>query len=195
LAGLEVSATGYLQEYQLTDLRDPIPSHPDPLSDDFLINREAVSYGLELLIRRPVSRRLYGWLSYTLSNNLRSYGGGAYGPSDWDQRHVFNLVGGYRWGRTTLGGRVHVNTGRPYLLYDSSTNIPRFDVQRLPPFYQVDLRVDHLIVYDKIQLQFYAELVNATLTPQVYDLDRSGPVVEQRSFRLVLPSIGLRAEF
>ena len=195
LAGLEVSATGYLQHYQLTDLRDPIPTKPDPLSDDFLINREAVSYGLELLIRRPVSRRLYGWLSYTLSNNLRSYGGGAYGPSDWDQRHVFNLVAGYRWGRTTLGGRLHVNTGRPYLLYDSSTNIPRFDVQRLPAFYQVDLRLDHLIVYDKVQLQFYAELVNATLTPEVYDLDRSGPMVVQRSFRLVLPSIGLRAEF
>jgi hypothetical protein len=196
LAGLELSATGYLQHYLLTDLRDPTPSRPDPLADDFLINREGVAYGLELLVRRPVSKRLYGWLSYTLSNSLRSYGGGAYGPSDWDQRHVFNLVLGYRWGRTTLGGRAHVNTGRPYLLYGGNATAPTLDVQRLPPFYQVDLRIDHLIVYDKYQLQFYAELVNATLAPQVYALEGAPPdVVEQKSFRLVLPSIGLRAEF
>src|SRR6185312_7375689 len=155
IPGFEVSATGYLQHYLLTDLRDPQLSNHDPLADDFLINREAVSYGLELLVRRPASRRLSGWLSYTLSNSLRSYGGGAYGPSDWDQRHVFNLVAGYRWGHTTLGGRAHYNTGRPYLLYGGNFQVPGLYVERLPPFYQLDLRVDHHIVYDKYQLHFY----------------------------------------
>ncbi len=195
VSGIDLSATGYLHHYWLTDLRDATPSRPDPLADDFLINREAVSYGLELLVRRPLSNRLYGWLSYTLSNNLRSFGGGAYGPSDWDQRHVFNLVVGYRWGRTTLGGRAHVNSGRPYLLYDGSSAVPQLSVQRLPAFYQIDLRVDHQIIHDRYQLDFYAELVNATLTPQVYGLDQTGSQITQKSFRLVLPSIGLRAEF
>jgi len=197
LPALEVSATGYYQRYVLTDLRDPVIAHrPDPLADDFLISRDALSYGLELLVRRPPTERLSGWLSYTISNNLRSYGGGAYGPSDWDQRHIFNLVLAYRWGRTSVGGRAHLNTGRPYVLYQSTGATPGIYVQRLPPFYQVDLRVDRRILFDKFQLDLYAELVNATLTPQVYALTQSpAGEIEQRSFRLILPSIGVRAEF
>jgi len=196
-AAVDLSATGYVQQYVLTDLRDPAPRRPDPLADDFLIARDAVSYGLELLIRRPQTQRLYGWISYTLSNNLRSYGGGAYGPSDWDQRHIFNLVAGYRWGRTTLGGRAHYNSGRPYVLYQSFTATPGVYPQRLPAFYQLDLRVDHRVYYDRVQLDVYVELQNATWTRQVYSLSSTGIPGEatQNSFRIVLPSIGVRAEF
>ena len=55
-------------------------------------------------------------VSYTLSQNLRALGNGVIAPSDWDQRHTLNLVLGYRRGRTTLGGRAHLNTGRPVLV-------------------------------------------------------------------------------
>ncbi|HVT07375.1 MAG TPA: hypothetical protein VHO67_07945 [Polyangia bacterium] len=196
VAGLELTATAYYQRYRLTDLRDPSPSSPDPLASDFLVVRDALSYGLELLVRRPATQRLYGWLSYTLSNNLRSYGGGAVGPSDWDQRHVLNLVLGYRWKRTTVGARVHYNTGRPYTYFLGGATVPQEQVMRLPPFYQLDLRIDRQVYFDRVQLDLYAELVNATLTPQVYALDVFGPgEVSEKSYRVVLPSIGVRAEF
>jgi hypothetical protein len=193
---VELAVTGYVQRYVLSDLRNPRPINPDPLADDFLVKRDAVSYGLELLARRPLTQRLYGWVSYTLSNNLKSYGGGAVGPSDWDQRHVFNVVAGYRWGRTTFGARAHYNTGRPYITYDTTYGTETEYFHRLPPFYQLDVRVDRRIVYDRFQLDVYAELVNATLNREVYAVSETpAGDWEQRSFRVVLPSIGVRGEF
>jgi hypothetical protein len=191
LAAVELALTGYVQRYVLTDLRDPTPTNPDPLADDFLIKRDALSYGLEVLARRPLSQRLHGWLSYTLSNNLRSLGGGAVGPSDWDQRHILNLVAGYRFGKNTFGGRVHYNTGRPFLVPGPAGD----QFQRLPPFYQLDLRLDHRAVYSKFLLNFYVELVNATFTRQVYSITQVGGMPREESFQIVLPSIGVRGEF
>jgi hypothetical protein len=193
LAPVEGDLTVYVQRYRLTDVRDPRVQHVDPLYDDFLVAREALSYGVELMLRRPVSERLHGWLSYSLSRSLRAVGGGVVAPSDWDQRHVFNLVAGYRWNRTTFGGRVHFNTGRPYLIADYSQAY----VERLPAFFQLDLRIDRRIVFDAWALELYAELANATLTRQVYSLgtNYNGPDSTKDSFRLVIPSLGLHGEF
>jgi hypothetical protein len=191
LAGVELALTGYVQRYVLTDLRDPTPSNPDPLADDFLIKRDALSYGVEVLARRPLSRRLHGWFSYTLSQNLRSLGGGAVGPSDWDQRHILNLVVGYRFGQNTIGGRAHYNTGRPFLALGPGGE----QFTRLPPFYQVDLRIDHRAFYAKFIFDFYVELVNATFSRQVYAVTQASGVLKEESFQIVLPSIGVRAEF
>lgn len=193
LSGLEAGLTGFVQRYVLTDVRDPtVVRAADPLADDYLVRRDALSYGLELLLRRPASERLHGWLAYTLSNNLRAFGGGAIGPSDWDQRHVLNLVVGYRLGLYTLGGRFHYNTGRPVLVGNALGE--RF--VRLPDFYEIDLRIDRRFLFDAFALDVYVELVNATLNPQVVGLEQDsldGPLRET-SFRIVLPSIGLRAE-
>jgi hypothetical protein len=194
LWGLETSVTGYVQRYVLTDVRDPVISRNfDPFAEDYLVRRDALSYGMELMVRRAPSQRLHGWLSYTISSNQRALGAGVIGPSDWDQRHVANLVMGYRLGRYTLGGRAHVNTGRPVLV--SSAQGQQF--VRLPTFYQVDLRCDRRFYFDKFVLDAYVELVNATLSRQVIGLSQLATEAEPRpdDFRIVLPSIGVHAEF
>jgi hypothetical protein len=191
--GVELEVTGFVQRYVLTDVRDPIPSaSADPFAPDFLVRRDALATGLELLVRRPATERLHGWLSYTLSRSVRALGGGLIAPSDWDQRHILNLVVGYRVGRYTLGGRAHLNTGRPvFVEYAAGAQL-----QRLPTFYQIDLRVDRRILYDKFRLDVYVELVNATLSRQVTSLTQDAPNTAPRddSFRVVLPSIGIHGE-
>ena len=191
-AAIELSVTGFIQSLVLTELRNPTTTNPDPLADDFLARRDALAYGVEVLARRPLTRRLHGWLSYTLSQSLRAYGGGAVGPGDWDQRHVLNLVLGYELGRYTLGGRAHLNTGRPYFLFDTGGD----QYQRLPTYYQLDLRVDRRVVYNRFTLDLYGELENATFNNQVYGITETYPgQLAQKSYRIVLPSIGVRAEF
>jgi hypothetical protein len=188
--GVEVEVTGYIQRYVLTDLRDPALINPDPLASDFLVRRDARSYGMEILIRRPASERLHGWISYTLSQSQRALGG-VIGPSDWDQRHILNAVLGYRLGRYELGARGHLNTGRPVLVNGGQAET----FVRLPTFYQLDLRAERRILFDTFTLNAYVELVNATLSREVYELDQQPwGELSQRSLRVVLPAIGIRGE-
>jgi len=191
-AGLDIEVTGYLQRYVLSDLRTVTIKEIDPVADDLLIRRDALSYGAEVLIRRPLTERLYGWLSYTLSTSLRALGNGVVGPSDWDQRHVVNLVVGYRIGRYTFGGRAHLNTGRPIQLATES------GYARLPAYEQIDLRFDRRYVFKSFSLELYAELQNATLSRQVTSVDYfptpNGVMMSETSYRIILPSIGIHGE-
>ena len=187
---LELDVTGYIQRMRLTDILD-IDAGDDPALADFLVNRQALSYGVELMIRRPPRERLHGWISYTLSEALRAFEGGIVSAADWDQRHVLNLVVGYRWSRYTLGGRFHLHTGRQVKVAESFP----LDYARLSPFYQLDLRLDRRFVYDRYTLDLYLELVNATLTRQVVELRDAMPGRVEEGFRIVIPSLGLRAEF
>ena len=197
LPGFEVEVTGYVQRYVLTDVRDPVLVMPDPLADDFLVRRDARSYGVEVLIRRQMSERLHGWLAYTLSTSQRALEGGVIGPSDWDQRHIVNAVLGYRHGPTTLGARGHLNTGRPVLVRGAQAE----SFVRLPTFYQLDLRAERRILFDAFTLDLYVEVVNASATREVFEVDNQSTlqqpsgVVSQKSYRLVLPSLGIHGEF
>jgi hypothetical protein len=70
------------------------------------------------------------------------------------------------------------------------------ELRRLPTFYQIDLRVDRRILYDKFRLDVYVKLVNASLSNQVTSLVQDAPSLSPRedSFRVVLPSIGIHGE-
>jgi hypothetical protein len=191
LTGFELELTGYVQRYRLTDVRDPTLTEPDPSASDFLVLRNARSYGLEVMIRRPPTERLHGWIAYTLSQNQRALGGGVIGPSDWDQRHVLNAVVGCRMGAYQVGARWHLNTGRPVLVGGGQNEA----FVRLPAFYQLDLRAERRFLFDAFTLDLYLEIVNATLTREVYQLDEAPDgSLSQRSLRVVLPSLGVRGE-
>jgi hypothetical protein len=191
LPGLELEVTGYLQRYVLTDIRDPGLMAPNPLARDFLVRRDARSYGIEILLRRSMTERLHGWISYTLSQNQRALGSGVIGPSDWDQRHILNAVLGYRLGQYELGVRGHLNTGRPVLIQGSQAET----FVRLPTFYQVDLRAERSFLFNSFTLRVYLEVVNATLTRQTFSLtQRQDGQVEANTARLFLPSLGVRGQ-
>ena len=71
------------------------------------------SVGLELFVRRPLTRRLGGFVSYTLSRSMRSIGAESF-PARFDRTHVFNLALGYDLGRNWRAGtRFVVYTGFP----------------------------------------------------------------------------------
>lgn len=191
---LSLDLTGYYQRFKLTDLLSLF--NYDPQDPRLLELRDGESYGFEVLLRRPPSHRFYGWLAYTWSRSMRLVGpSGARAWSDWDQRHVFNLVSGLRLpAGFGLGTRFHLNTGRFYPVFDEDNPGPP-DYRRLPTFYQLDIRIDKRFVFDRFVLDVYVEAVNATLTKQVFDVKRVGDEEIEKHYQIVLPSLGLHAEW
>ena len=190
-ADLSFETTVFYQRLHVTDVRNSLSL--DPQSHDFLEPREGESYGVEFMLRRPMRHRLYGWLSYTLSRSLRVVDG-VIAPSDWDQRHVLNLVTGYRLPRGYAASvRFHYNTGRPYPLFDKASNW--VDYQRLPAFLQLDLRADKRFIFDRYVMDIYLELVNSTMSREVFEEKLQNGVVVQRAYSLVLPSAGVHIEW
>jgi hypothetical protein len=193
--GLDVNldTSLFYQRLHLTDLKNSLI--PDPEASDLLEPREGESYGLELMIRRPMKHKLYGWLAYTLSRSLRVVDG-IIVPSDWDQRHILNLVVGYRWPRNySTSVRFHYNSGRPYPLYSyKSGGVENYI--NLPGFPQLDLRCDKRFIFDKFVMEAYLELVNSTLSREVFDVKReSNGAIYENYYRLVLPSAGVHIEW
>jgi hypothetical protein len=191
---LWASATGFYQRLKLTDLLSVF--NYDPQDSRLLELRNGESYGLELMLRRSPAHRINGWLSYTLSKSMRLVGpSGAQAYSDWDQRHILNLVAGVRLpARFRVGGRFHVNTGRLYPIFDDDNPGPP-EYKRLPTFYQADLRVDKSFVFDHFVMDVYVEAVNTTLSKQVFDVKRVLGEEDQRYYQIVLPSLGIHAEW
>ncbi len=134
-------------------------------------------YGFELLARRNLTERLFGWVAYTFSRSQRRDRPGA--PLrlfDNDQTHVLTAIASYKlpagW---EVGARFRFSSGNPLTpitgaVRDDLTDvfIPTFGAvnsQRLPNFHQLDIRVDKNFVFDQWNLNVYLDLTNVYNRP------------------------------
>jgi hypothetical protein len=98
------------------------------------------SVGLELLLRRALTRRFGGLVAYTLSRSTRSFRRERL-PSAFDRRHVLNVAVAYDLGRRwRVGGRFVFYTGRPRYVMAADGDVGVRG--RLPSFFRLDLRVE-----------------------------------------------------
>ncbi len=143
---------------------------------------EGRSYGLELLYRNKMIKKLNIILSYTLvrsefkdiDQNLQPTN--TYTPTAWDNIHLLNItvtksfkgnweagikwrfVGGQPYTPYDLQNSALVNvwntTGRPYPDYS------RFNEKRLDPFHQLDVRVDKQFYFSNWSIMLYLDIQN-----------------------------------
>jgi hypothetical protein len=147
--------------------------------------------GAELYLHRKLTRRVGGFLSYTLSRSSRSVGREHF-PSGFDRTHVANAVVAFDLGRNWRAGtRLVFYTGVPSQAPANNGLIPPSRIAnppRDPVFYRVDLRLEKRWVYSsKRWLSFVAEVMNATLHKEVLLGETIGPVT--------IPSVGIEAGF
>jgi hypothetical protein len=154
----------------------------------------ARTYGLEVFLRRSLSERLGGFLSYTLSRSTRSLSR-LHGPASFDRTHVFNLAVAYDLGRAWRAGiRTVVYTGIPgEVAYPEATEHP----PRAPVFYRFDWRLEKRWKLGKDG--FWAlvfEVLNTTLHKETLEISCYAYGCESESIGPVtIPSIGVEASF
>ena len=169
--------------------------------------REAIgtghAYGLELIARRNTGRWT-GWIAYTYSRSWRRdpLRGAGDLPYVLDQPHSITVLATTALGDSwRLGGRFRYTTGNPFTPVDHAVMTGSQYVaidgpllsERLPDFFQLDLRVDHAWRRSWGTLDLYIDVQNVTnrANPEgvTYNRDYS-----QRSYTTglpVFPSIGV----
>ena len=160
---------------------------------DFRVTGHA--YGFELMIRRSLSRRVGGFLSYTLSRSTRS-SSELEGPATTDRTHVLNLALSADLGRDwRVGGRWIFYSGIPTrVAYLAAAQSP----PRTPPFWRLDFKVQKrwYIKRPDVWWGLALEVLNTTLNKEVLNgecnalackFDSIGPVT--------IPSIGAEGAF
>jgi len=174
------------------------------------------SYGAELLLRYAPDGRFFGWLAYSISRTERDKtvaGGTMMGPPGGDasdQPHNLVALGTLElpeiWRGLSFGFRMRYTTGNPFrpaagAVYDVDTDdyrrIPGTNRERLPDFFQLDLRLDKKWTFDESTFVAYIDVQNVTNRENVegveYKFDYSrwaySPGLP------LFPSIGLRYEY
>jgi len=150
------------------------------------------SYGFEFYLKRRLTSRLGGFLSYTLSRSTRSYQNRRYIAS-FDRTHVANGAIVYDLGRRWRAGtRLVFYTGLPKAPDPSDP-----DSTRLPPFFRVDLRLEkRWQLGETTWISFVAEWLNATLSKEAVTTTctLSGCAAETIG-PVTIPSIGVEGGF
>jgi TonB family protein len=167
------------------------------------------SYGAELLLRHALTKNFFGWVSYSLSRTERDYAGGTqWGLSAFDQPHNLIVVASYKLPYDFIvGAKVRFTSGpltTPVTgaLYDANGNyyFPIFGAQysqRLPDFFQLDVRVDKRFVFRDWMLALYLDVQNVTNRQNVESVLNSYDYSQQTYLTglPILPVLGVRAEW
>ncbi|MGB1277678.1 MAG: TonB-dependent receptor plug domain-containing protein, partial [Nannocystaceae bacterium] len=172
--GVDVEVTGfYKYVWDRVTSSDNLVVRDDRLwVENFANQGTGHIYGAELLVRKALTRRLFGWLSYTYIRSLvRQQPGRSLTPFDFDQPHILTLLAVYKLPRNwQIGGRFRLVSGNPntprtsgvfnaesgeYLPLDGERNS-----ERLPAFHQLDVRVDKRWVLRRALITGYLDIQN-----------------------------------
>jgi hypothetical protein len=162
-----------------------------------------------VLLRQELKKGFFGWLTYSLIRSERQdHPGLPYRLFDFDQTHVFNILASYDLGHGwEVGSRFRFTSGLPRTpiigaFFDSNTQQyqPIFGPQnsiRIPPFYQLDARIEKAIVMRRTKLNVFLDLQNLTnrKNPEEFIYNYNFSVRSNITGLPTLAVVGARFEF
>ncbi|HTX20037.1 MAG TPA: TonB-dependent receptor [Bacteroidota bacterium] len=157
--------------------------------------------GAEFLAQKKFSEiPCYGTVSISYGTSRFTALDGVTRPSNWDQRWIVNVGGGYMLGeKWEFSAKFRFATGRPFTPYnpDGTQNIALYNTARVGVNHGLDIRVDRrwsltswvLVTYVDVQDVYNRKPVDVP----IYNAETHA--LEQQSTIGILPSIGISAEF
>jgi hypothetical protein len=129
------------------------------------------SRGAQIMVQRRSANRLSGWVGYTLGYSRQRDGAtGLDFWNPWDQRHLVNVYGSYRFRPTlNLSSRWTYASGEPIRgFYDRPAGgtttflSDRPNLLRTNAYQRLDIRANKAFLFDRWKITLYGELLNAT---------------------------------
>lgn len=148
--------------------------------------------GVEVYLRRSLSSRIGGFVSYTFSRTHRVIDGYEF-PAAFDRSHVLHSALALDLGRGWRAGtRFSLYSGPPVLQPPAGIVVPETyrpsEPSRDPVFYRLDFRVEKKWRFAETGwISLVLEMVNATLNTETINGNEVGPVS--------IPSIGAEGGF
>lgn len=208
-----------------------------------LSSGKARAYGFEVMIRKDTRANengLFGWMSYTYTRSKQKTGlptepgyagvaenavGDEFGDkwitSDYEQRHNFKLIAGYKLNKHTLSGRFQYYSSFPYtpivgseedMNYaaynpDKHRYVPVMgdrNSEHFPSYYSLDLRYTHKTNYTWGYVSWYIEVINVLMKDPVNSEDWNwtkpysdghNPKNGSEDSFTILPNFGVEVKF
>jgi hypothetical protein len=163
---------------------------------------------MEVVARHDLTTKFTGWLAYTLSHaTRRDSGNTSYRLFEYDQTHILTIWGVYQLPRNwSIGSRFRLVSGDPTTpvtgaVYNASTGTynpifaPKYS-DRLPPFAQLDIRVDKRWIFNRWMLNAYLDLQNVfnRANPEAMQYNYDYTKHQVRQGLPIYPILGLRGE-
>ena len=165
-----VEVTGYYRRLDNLAVRSTLVT--PVLGEALVADGHGQAFGVDLLVRRELARGTFGWLAYSLSRSERWTDGGPVRLLDFDQTNVLTAVASHQRRAWTFSGRARFATGMPrtpvvgsFVDLRDGVYQPVFGPQnsvRLPPFFQLDARVDRRLVAGPVNVTLYLDVQNLT---------------------------------
>ena len=199
-----VDVQGYYKDYLNLVAESQVPGE--------IFNNRGKGYatGLDFFLRHRLSRRFFGWLTYSFCWSKRKWPGQVdWVPSLYEQPHSVALVLNYQLtSKWNLGAQWRYQSGLHYTPLKAGwfdADIDRFVPvaagelysATYPDYQRLDVRVERQFVYQTWKMGAYLEVQNVYLHKNVVGMAYTGDYAYHAEFYWIpiLPFLGVEAEF
>jgi outer membrane receptor for ferrienterochelin and colicin len=159
------------------------------------------AYGFEVFLQKTLTKSIYGNISISYCDARYRALDGVERRSDYDNKFVINIGGGYKLGNSwEFSSKFRVTGGRPYTPLnpsDGSIIYSHYNSLTLPVYHRLDVRVDKRWFFKSWTLTTYVDIENVYNRQNVFEY-RWDPfkkqIVTDKNLG-ILPTIGVSAEF
>ena len=157
--------------------------------------------GIEFYLQKALTDKLFGTVNLSLFEAKYTSLDGIERASDYDNKFIFIINGGYLFGKGwQASSKFRFVGGRPYTPINPNNGIQEISLYnnaRYPDYYSLDVRVDKRWDFSKWSLVTYVDIQNITGRKNItnYQWDKYNNNIRVSESIGVFPTIGVNAMF